>query len=115
VECELDGETEVLGENLLQRNFVYQKSHMTWPGLEPGPPLQEAGDYCLNPTYTGVLIQKVLVAQLVKKYPASYGPESSFTSLKDFRDNLQSSLTNAEIRSISDSRPRPSSFQFIIN
>jgi hypothetical protein len=29
VECELDGETEVLGENLLQRNFVYQKSHMT--------------------------------------------------------------------------------------
>jgi hypothetical protein len=31
------GETEVLGENLLQRHFVHHKSLMTRPGLEPGP------------------------------------------------------------------------------
>jgi hypothetical protein len=36
VECELAGETEVLGQNLPQGHFVYHKSHMTWPGLELG-------------------------------------------------------------------------------
>jgi hypothetical protein len=29
---------EVLGENLPQRHFVQYKSHMSRPGLEPGPP-----------------------------------------------------------------------------
>jgi hypothetical protein len=38
VEWRLAGETEVLGENLPQPYFVHHKSHMTWPGLEPGPP-----------------------------------------------------------------------------
>jgi hypothetical protein len=36
VKCELAGETEVLGENLPQWHIVHHKSHMTWPGLEPG-------------------------------------------------------------------------------
>jgi hypothetical protein len=44
VEWELAGETQVLGKNLPQRHFVHNKSHMTWPGLEPVPPLWEAGD-----------------------------------------------------------------------
>jgi hypothetical protein len=39
VEWELAGETEVLGENLL-----HHKSHMTWPGIEPGSPQWEAAD-----------------------------------------------------------------------
>jgi hypothetical protein len=43
VECKLAGETEVLGENLLQRHLVH-KSHKIWPGLEPEPPRWEADD-----------------------------------------------------------------------
>jgi hypothetical protein len=44
VEWELTGETKVLRENLLQRHYIHQKSHMTWPGLQPGPPQWEAGN-----------------------------------------------------------------------
>jgi hypothetical protein len=43
MEWSLAGETEALGENLPQRHFVH-KSHMTRPGLEPGPPRWEARD-----------------------------------------------------------------------
>jgi hypothetical protein len=37
-------ETEVLGEILPHRHFVHNKSHMTRPGLEPGPPRWGASD-----------------------------------------------------------------------
>jgi hypothetical protein len=37
VEWELAKGIEVLGENLSQRHYVYQKFHMTWRGLEQEP------------------------------------------------------------------------------
>jgi hypothetical protein len=44
VESELTGETAVFGKKLPQRHFVHHKSHITRPGLEPGPPRWEADD-----------------------------------------------------------------------
>jgi hypothetical protein len=44
VEWELAEETEVLSEKLPQLHFAHHKTHMTWPGIEPGPPRWEAGD-----------------------------------------------------------------------
>jgi hypothetical protein len=41
VEC-FAGETAVPWENLPQCRSVHRRSHMTWPGLEPGPPRWEA-------------------------------------------------------------------------
>jgi hypothetical protein len=40
----LAGKTEILGEDLHQFHFVRHKSHMSWPGFEPGLPRWEAGD-----------------------------------------------------------------------
>jgi hypothetical protein len=38
------GETEVLGENPPQVHLVHHKSHLTRPGIEPGPPRWKASD-----------------------------------------------------------------------
>jgi hypothetical protein len=42
VEWRLGWGTEIVVANLLQCHFVHQKSHMTRPGLETGPPREEA-------------------------------------------------------------------------
>jgi hypothetical protein len=38
------GNRNIRKKNLPQRHFVHYKSHMTSPGLEPGPPRWEASD-----------------------------------------------------------------------
>jgi hypothetical protein len=36
-------------KNLSQCHAVHNKSHMDWPGREPGPPRWEAGDWSSKP------------------------------------------------------------------
>jgi hypothetical protein len=42
VEWFWQGEIEVLGDKCIPESRL--KSHMHWPGIEPGPPQLEAGD-----------------------------------------------------------------------
>jgi hypothetical protein len=42
--CIDSGKPKNLEENLSQCYFLYHKSHMDWPGSEPGPPRWEASD-----------------------------------------------------------------------
>jgi hypothetical protein len=44
----LEGETEVLRENLPQCRLVHHGSFMTWPGLEPGRHGGKPATNCLS-------------------------------------------------------------------
>jgi hypothetical protein len=44
VEWNWQGKPKYSGKTLSQCHFVHHKSHMDWPGTEPGPPQWEASD-----------------------------------------------------------------------
>jgi hypothetical protein len=49
VELNWQGKTNNSEKNLSQYHFVHHKFHMDWPGIEPGPPRWEAGEYPPEP------------------------------------------------------------------
>jgi hypothetical protein len=56
VECELTGETEVLGENLPHCHFVHQVSCITWPVFE------------FSSDHVGFVVDKVAMGQVFSEY-----------------------------------------------
>jgi hypothetical protein len=79
-------ETEILGETLLQCHYVHHKSHINWPGIEPGPWSWEAW----------VIARPTSIS--IKRYNPF---TSTFTSRKEivWRDtlSLQSAIANASV------------------
>jgi hypothetical protein len=62
VKRRLAGETEVLGEKLLQRHFVHHKFHLTRPGIELGPP---RGKSATNRLIYGATLVVMLVSNVM--------------------------------------------------
>jgi hypothetical protein len=50
MEWELTEETQILRGNLPQCHFVHHKSHISWPGIEPGPQRWKTDNewYCIK-------------------------------------------------------------------
>jgi hypothetical protein len=61
----IGGEAEVLGENLPQCHFVHHKSHMTWPGANPG---HRPGKPATNRLSYGTALGKLLIDPGLKRH-----------------------------------------------
>jgi hypothetical protein len=74
VECELAGETEVLGEKLPQCHFLHHKSHMTWPGSNTGRRSGKPAtnrlryDTALMHSYKNDILNSIILPSIRKTY-----------------------------------------------
>ena len=65
-------ETKWSERNLSSATFVRHKHHMDWPGIEPGSPRWEAGDYPPEPWHVPIINMNLTHAVTVHGYFAMF-------------------------------------------
>jgi hypothetical protein len=89
------GKPKYSGKTLSQCHFVHHKSHMDWPGIEPGPPRWEAGDWLPEPLHGQVYI--LLNVYLMKAKSNVFLPLLLYYNLTSIRDNYTTGRKRATV------------------